>query len=186
MPFAVSVWFDETTDREIRALWRVMADEGVSRFLHDGPFRPHLTLALYEELEVSAVVAALRPLAEQQEGFSIPLASIGVFPGAEGVVFLAATRTPLLDALHRRVHERLADFATGPHAYYLPERWNPHCTIALGITASDVVRAVDILWRRFTEREAPVRRLALIETPAEREIGFWNLQGERNAGGIVC
>jgi hypothetical protein len=129
MAYAVSVWFDEDIDREIRGVGRVMADEGISRFLHNGPFRPHLTLA---------------------------------------------------------IHDMLSPLGSGPIPYYLPERWNTHCTIACGIPIPEIPRSVSVLLREFGEQEARIRCLALIETPAEQEIGFWDFQSEMIAGGNEC
>jgi len=46
MAVGVSAWFDSATESSIRAMWKLLADAGLSRTLHDGPYRPHITHAM--------------------------------------------------------------------------------------------------------------------------------------------
>lgn len=47
MAYAVSLFFDEPTTAAVRHAWTRMAEAGVSSLLSNGPYCPHLTLAIY-------------------------------------------------------------------------------------------------------------------------------------------
>ena len=168
--FAVSVFFDERTDTIVRQAWTRMTETGISCLLSDGPYRPHLTLAIYAELDVDAFTPALAALARSQEAFAIALSYPGVFTGEEIAVFFAATVSQTLLALHLRVHRLLAQCGTGPSPYYLPDRWNPHCSVARRIEAGLIPQAVTNCLDAPLPLRGLIESVGIIQTPAEREL----------------
>src|SRR5207249_672755 len=77
MAIGVSLWFDDALEARVRALWRMIAERGISRVLHDGPYRPHVTLGVWERLDLERFVPALRALAGSIPPVPIALASAG-------------------------------------------------------------------------------------------------------------
>jgi 2'-5' RNA ligase len=60
------------------------------------------------------------------------LASVGAFPAAEGVLFLAPAASVELVQLQLEVLERLRQTGAEIEPYWLPRQWVPHCTLAIG------------------------------------------------------
>lgn len=170
MAYAVSLFFDEPTDAAVRHTWARMAESGVSSLLCGGPYRPHLTLAIYSELDADALVPNLASLANAQERFPVSLSHVGVFTGEEVTVFVAATMSQTLLALHRRVHRLLRLHSAGPSPHYLPDRWNPHCSAAWRITEDAIPGAVAICLEMPLPLQGFAERIGVIETPEENEI----------------
>ena len=89
MATAVSAWFGEASERILRHVWRQLAESGVDESLHVGPYRPHLTLGVWEALppgEAAGVAQAIAATVPQQP---ITFPVLGAFVDPEPTVFLA-------------------------------------------------------------------------------------------------
>lgn len=53
MPYALQLYFDPGTDAMVRQLWCRFAEAGIARHLAESANRPHLTLAIYDDLDVA-------------------------------------------------------------------------------------------------------------------------------------
>jgi hypothetical protein len=49
----------------MRDTWRLFAESGLSTTLHEGPYRPHVTLAVYESVDLDVLTPSLRELVRQ-------------------------------------------------------------------------------------------------------------------------
>lgn len=166
---AVSAWFDEPGEARVREVWRRMAEAGVDGSLAAGPYRPHVTLGVWETLLPDEATARLRGLGAR----ALPLVfrSLGVFPGEDAGVYLVPVVTHELRELHERVHAALDGIATGPVDRHVPGRWEPHCTVAWRLDAPRIRGAVEVaLDAEVLPLQSTVTRLGVIETPAEVEL----------------
>ena len=162
---AVELYLDPIAAASVHALWEDLSAAGLAASLAGQGSRPHITLAVYDVAEpglstlladpaqleprLAAFAATLRPL-------SINLASLGAFPGPEGVVFLAPKVTRALLTAHARYHLRSADLVPVCWSYYRPRRWVPHCTLAMGLAPAAVGAAV---WLQAAGAQAsPLKR----------------------------
>ena len=170
MPVAVSAWFDESTESSIRAMWKRLADAGFSRELHDGPYRPHITLALYERIDRAAFVPATRQQLSTWRPFPVVFAGLGVFLNDAPTVYLSVTPSDRLHQLHREVHELLRGRAQGPAPHCLQDSWNPHATLAFALPGATFLEAMDLLRATALPFEGIVDRVGVIETPVEVEL----------------
>ena len=59
MTFAVTLLFDAATTTTISARWQLLAAAGVSNSMLDLGYPPHVSLVVYDELDVEAVVVSL-------------------------------------------------------------------------------------------------------------------------------
>lgn len=132
---ALVAFLDDAAEREIRALWRVLHDSGVSS--DPGRFAPHVvfgTAALIPARARAAVRAELALL-------TLPglwLSTLATFPNTENVLALAAVVDTELLAVHSAVHDALAGKVRQPAGRYLPGSWVPHCTLAERISATQL------------------------------------------------
>ena len=51
MPYGVMLYFDVQTEETISNIWQSLAKHDLSSSMLDAGIRPHLTLAIYEELD---------------------------------------------------------------------------------------------------------------------------------------
>jgi 2'-5' RNA ligase len=104
-----------------------LAETGLAPYMHTSGNRPHLTLAIYQELVLAEAKERLTLLAATSKSLPITFSHIGLFPTPEAVVFVAPRVTSDLLELHSRLHDLLADIGRQLLAYYLPGQW---CRIA--------------------------------------------------------
>ena len=171
MAIAVSAWLDPQTESQVRDIWKSLHEAGLCSTLHLGPYRPHITLGVYQQLEsLSTFTQALHQVAANTLSVECIFASLGIFLNERPVVFLAATVSEPLRALHVQVHQVLAQYGSDPIVYGLPNRWNPHCTLEPFVEKSKLTSVVDFL----NELELPIvgtiNRLGIIDTPREVEL----------------
>jgi 2'-5' RNA ligase len=170
MAIGVSAWFDSATESKIRTIWKQLADAGLSRTLHDGPYRPHVTLAVYETIDRASFVPAARQHLSSWRPFPIVFAGLGVFLNDSPTVYLTVTLSNQLHSLHRDVQELLRGRAQGPRAYYLRDAWIPHATLAFALPGPALPKAIDLLRTIVLPLEGTIDRIGVIDTPAEVEL----------------
>jgi len=144
MPYALQLYFDPSTDATVRQLWRRFEGAGIAGHLVETANRPHLTLVIYDDLDVVTAERELLLFVPTLAPFPVTFAHVGVFTQPSPVVFLAPVVTIDLLDLHQVTHERFAGFGTGPHPFYLPRRWTPHCTIALHVDRQTLPLSMEV------------------------------------------
>jgi 2'-5' RNA ligase len=181
MPHSISLWFDEGTETAIRELWNELARSQISSKFHDGPYRPHITLSIYEDLRVEEFLAALRSYADSRSQFPITFESLGAFTGSTGSLFLAPRPTLRLLETQREVASILADFGRGvTQAYYQPEEWTPHCTLVVGVEPSKLSKAFDLCQSYKRPIQGIVNRIGIIKNPEEIELHEIHFRGRKS------
>lgn len=142
MPFAVELYFDEASTACIREWWQRLGEIGFSSMIDCGA-RPHVSLAVCEQIDMPAATALVGDFAAKAASFELSLASCGLFHGDPAVLFLAPKVTASLLDWHARFHEVFPSVATGLWTHYLPVHWVPHCTLATRIPKERIGVALD-------------------------------------------
>lgn len=142
---SLELLLDDATDAAVRTQWRRLLDADLpSQARHTGASnRPHVTLALADDLPVD-VVAAVR----QAVGASLPLdlrlGGLLVFAGRRPVVSrLVVASTALLD-LQAAVVAALGDEAVDPHGQFAAGAWTPHVTLARRLGPDDLGAVLEV------------------------------------------
>jgi 2'-5' RNA ligase len=105
----------------------------------------------------------LAELAAATPPLAFAFSSVGAFPTAEGVLFLApAANRDLLD-LEVRVLDRLARFDTEITPYFRAGAWVPHCTLAVGLQPEQMASAMLACLQAFTLISGKFVQLAAVE-----------------------
>ncbi len=167
MAKAVSCWFDSATEAKIQGLWQEISARGFDSTMSEGPYRPHVTLGVCGELNVSKFSDELRKLAKSIDEVPFDLSSVGIFPNDPPVVFLSLTQTNKLRDIHSKIHSLMADHGSAPVPYYLPESWVPHCTLAPWVDRAKVADLVEYLVDLRLPISGRISRIGIIDTPAE-------------------
>jgi len=147
MPFAIELFFDPRCESRLRRLISGLRGTriGGTVLIDDVKARPHITLAVCDHADEQVMSNVLRQLARDTTSLPVILSTLGMFPSAESVLFLAPVVDEDLLAIQRKVSARLDEFTQSPWKLYQPARWVPHCTLALKLPLDGVQRAIQIL-----------------------------------------
>lgn len=110
----------------------------------------HVSLAVYRDLPVEQAEAAMRHFVAGVAPMAIELAGIGVFPGAESVLYLAPVVRESLLAAQRGWHRASVHHQGACMPHYQPLSWVPHVTLAMHLAPAEVAAAIELLapsWR---------------------------------------
>ena len=147
MPFALELFFDPRCETRLRRLIKSLRETelGGTILIEDARARFHITLAVCDEVNEPVMCDVLKDIAGKTHALPVILSSLGLFPSAETVMFLAPVVDQELLDVHRMLHGRLHEFSDSPWKLYLPGRWVPHCTLALKLPRDGVQKALDHL-----------------------------------------
>ena len=132
MPYGVMLYFDVQTEKTILNIWQSLAKHNLSSSMLDAGIRPHLTLAIYEELDCRPCENELVKITSKTPSPSIQFTHLGLFTNPEPVIFAAPLVTKELLDFHNELQIRLAGDGKNSWELYKPGKWVPHCTLALG------------------------------------------------------
>ena len=85
MPFAVQLLLDTRAAERIRGVWEALRDADVSSVMLDLGSKPHVTLAVYEDLEIEPFETQVKAFFASETSIDVPLSGVGTFHGDEGV-----------------------------------------------------------------------------------------------------
>jgi 2'-5' RNA ligase len=149
MRCAVEMYFDTRTEARVRTLRQKLVQAGLPVRLDAMGERPHISLAVFDQLNVERLRPLLRRYARLAEPVSIILGAVGMFPTSEGVLFLApAPNINLMDA-HMAFQSSLEPLHIQCIEYYRPRTWLPHCTLASGLDSQQIARAMELCHTAF-------------------------------------
>lgn len=137
------------------------------------PF-PHFSYHVAVDYDLTMLSLVLKRLAANQPPFKATTAGLGLFSGPQPVLYISLTRIPALSAFHQSVWQEVDPTASGSIAYYHPNQWMPHITLADGEGFKDhLPEVVRYLGYRSFQWEININNLALIyDNGSTQEIGF--------------
>lgn len=162
------MYFDVEAESRVRTLWRALSEFGAGSYLEDIGTVPHISLAIFEQLDHTRAFAALSRFVESCEPLTIRLRSVDTFATDERVIFLAVEPSEELSALQAEFHGFLRSMTLSSSPLYYPGRWVPHCTIAQYVPPAlfnDTVQKARDLFRPF---DATLLEIGLVEYPPVR------------------
>lgn len=146
--YAAELYFDPAGEARVHHLWEGLAEMGLRSGLLEMDSRPHISLAIFDDLEVERLEEGLREFARTTAPLEVDLSCAGTFPSREGVVFVAPVVTAELLAMHHRFHMLLDELGVVSSEHYRPGVWIPHCTVGIYLSDAEIPVAVDLCRRR--------------------------------------
>lgn len=138
MPYAVMLYFDTQIEQTIRKVWQTLAKDNLASSFLDSGIRPHITLAIYEELNCRPCENELVRITSETVSMAIQFTHLGIFTTPEPVVFAAPLSTREILDFHENLHANLASESKNSWDLYKPGKWVPHCTLALNFKIEDL------------------------------------------------
>ena len=183
MPYAIAALLDAASESSLQDLRARLAEYAGAEAVPAA--RPHLTLAIVNELDPETLRPALLAFCQSVPPLPLHLAAVGTFPTDEGVVFLVPVVTRPLLAVHANLCRLLdeAGFSTVP--YYRPQNWVPHCTEAINLTPEQVCQAVKLCRQADVYHTDQLTQLVVAEFPPMQAIYSLPFRGEIAPSEIV-
>lgn len=124
---------------------------------------PHFSFHVAEDYDFAQVETVLQTITQSITPFRVKTTGLGIFTGAEPVLYIPVLLTPTLLALHQWLWDALTPLAIAPNRYYHADAWKPHITLAHNDLDHDgIAQAVRLLSGRSFAWEIAVNRLAIL------------------------
>jgi len=166
MPFAIELALDRESAAAVRTLWRRLAEAGI-RFMATSGADPHVSLGIWDSLEVEPAIAEVTALAPATAPVPLTFTAVRTF-GAE-VVYLALAPSPRLVDLQARVQARIGALGRRGWPHYAPAAWVPHCTLAMDLGSVSAATALALAAELPLPLDARLDRVGIVEFRPVRE-----------------
>jgi 2'-5' RNA ligase len=160
--FAVELYFDANTEKSILAFRDTFYKEGIKPVLGSLDDRPHVSLAVFGDIDQACLLDLTREFATKLRRFPVELSAIGTFPTKDNVLFLIPVPTIRLLEIHREFHEQLKCSHIRSSTYYHPGKWVPHCTIEFELPDRQFSKALRTAHQLFQPIEGEFRSLGIV------------------------
>lgn len=164
MQYAVELYYDEETEKKLYQLAEGLADNGITAKFLEWKTRPHLTLACFNDVNETLCTERLKSFADNHKRMPAYIGSIGMFNDSK-TVFVSPVMNRGMYQFQYELHNSLSDFDTQGWEWYLPDRWVPHCTVALTREdgAEAFFRASDYILREFEKISGEFTSIGLVK-----------------------
>lgn len=150
MVYAIEMYFDNKTEKQIMDLAKKVADAGISTKYLEWKTRPHITLGVFNDVDEEKCRNLLAQFAANHTPFDAHLHSVAAWNDSK-VVFLNPNMTKRLYDINHEIYELMDGSDTKGWEQYLPENWAAHCTVALTGQDGDeaLYKANELILREF-------------------------------------
>ncbi|MCI0399352.1 MAG: 2'-5' RNA ligase family protein [Chloroflexi bacterium] len=160
---------DDTYYRLVETLWAELDRRFGLRGITVTPY-PHFSYHVAGEYDLERLLPILEKRAWQTRPFTVKTGGLGLFTGPQPVLYVPVVRHAQLTALHQLLWPALEPCSAGRVAYYAPDNWFPHVTLAHGdLTNDNLGPAVQWLNRQPLVWEFTVDNLSLIYDDGRRQ-----------------
>ena len=144
MAYSIELYFEASFNKAIQTLWDDLAQAGVPSKFSKLSIRPHLTLAVMDRCNETAVAEFISLIGSQYKPLVISMPSIALLPGDSQVVFLSPIVSKELFIIHEKTISLLTGSGNQPRSHYLIHNWLPHCTLSKGLSSVDALKTLEI------------------------------------------
>jgi 2'-5' RNA ligase len=175
MGYAIELYFDRQTEQSVRKLRRALAEAGIPPVLDLAGERPHVSLAVFSDVDPDRLLPVVRAAAAGTKAFDVRLSAVGTFATDENVLYLVPVPTPELLAIHQELYRRLAQAGLAPSHYYQPGNWVPHCTVEMNVPAERFSTAVALCKHAFKPVQGQFQEIGVVEFRPVKTLAQWPL-----------
>jgi len=130
MQYAIELYYDKSTEQKLFSLAQKVADEKLSTKFLEWKTRPHLTLACFNDVDETKCINIINDFASKHKVLPAYIGSVGMFNDTK-TIFVSPVMNRSMYELQSELHDHMKDFDTSGWEWYCPNRWVPHCTIAM-------------------------------------------------------
>lgn len=162
--YAIELFFSEEVEEYVRKKWKDLSLNNITSSIYEiEEIRPHITLAVYDEIEnisgfKSDFVEYFRDVGPMNQ---IIFVDVGIFP-TTGTIFMKPTITSELIDFHSNYHSVFKKYSRYANQYYIPGNWNPHCTFAIGLNNEEMNRVISCIIQDFAPQKGLITEVGLV------------------------
>lgn len=162
MTYAINLYFNKEAETYITSIWRSLESLEKGKCLTCANGRPHITLAIYDNLDLEVAKKRLETLSSNVYSFDLKLLQIGIFPHNKGAIFLTPNLTDRLFQIHRHFHQLFKEFEEQGWDYYKPQSWYPHCTLSLETPTEHIPSVLEQILKVFRPIDVSIRSIGIV------------------------
>lgn len=164
MQYAIELYFDKETEQKLFHLSNRVAEENLSTKFLEWKTRPHLTLACFNDVDEPICIEQLKSFAQEHKPLPAYVGSVGMFTDTR-TIFVSPIMNDSMYQFQRELYKCLQGFDTKGWEWYCPNRWVPHCTLAL--TKEDdednFYKASDLILHEFKKMSGEFVSIGLVK-----------------------
>ncbi len=183
--YAVELYFDGTTEQTITNIRKVIADAGYAPRKSSYRYRPHVSLGIYEGIDLEEAEPVLQQFAESHPAFPVNFPNVGMFMAQNQVIFIGVTVTQHLLKLHKAFHDQFDVHTISVRDYYRPNRWTPHCTLVDQLPSEDIPQVLSLcqpVLSTILNQSGTITSIGTVELSTGREVFRFPLYPKANEG----
>jgi len=175
--YAIVLYFDNTTNIIIGNMIERTAALSGNNYMLDINIPPHVTLGCFFSNEQANLYERVESFAKGVTPFEVTFHTIGAFEPY--VLFASPVKDERLTQLNALLHESLLNsYEPAENANYLPDRWMPHCSLAVRLDAEQFAKAKAIESEIDLPFTARVTKIALAKCNPYNVMATWNINEE--------
>lgn len=123
-----------------------------------------MTLEVFDDIDEDRCAKLLEKFANEHKAFPAFFDSVGMFNDTK-VVFLSPRMTRSMYDLRSELHALMKGFEAAAWAWYKPDCWVPHCTVALTSKDAENIfyEASDLVLHEFKKLEGVYTSVGLVK-----------------------
>lgn len=163
MQYAIELFFDKEMEQDLFDLAQLVADQKLSTKYLEWKTRPHVTLACFEDVDEERCISQLNDFAQSHRQLPAHIGSVGMFTDTK-VIFASPVMNDSMFSLQRELFGHMSEFDSSKYVWYHPDRWVPHCGLALMSEDGDEAffQACDLILRSFRKLNGTFESIGLV------------------------
>ena len=157
MPYTIELQLNRAAETKFLTHWETLRREGVSDLLFQLGYKPHVTLAMYREIDEAKTVAKLETFIAGETAIPVEFPHFTVDKKS---IFSQPRENAPLRKFHARFEKKFGkSFREIDHAGI----WMAHCTIGMELPTEKIGATVGKLLETWTPIAGTLDRLALVK-----------------------
>lgn len=167
--YAVDLFLDEKSSEYIKSIWRELSKNKIGSGLDNVKLlEPHITLAIYDEIDdMGDFVKRLEDFSKGLKSMKSRFDILGSFP-TTGTCLISPMITEEILSMHRDFYKVMKDYDYSAREFYKPERWNPHCSLASGLSLEELKKVLDYSLNVFVPFEGAFYGIGLYDLKTDK------------------
>jgi hypothetical protein len=175
MGYSIELYFEAAFEQHIRAIWERLAQARIPSFYQRMGGRPHLTLAVCEQVDEPLLCETLTTFADSLSSCSVNFPAVALIPGSLSMVYLVPVVSAAVRHMHQALYDLLHQHGSPPYPRYAPDCWLPHCPISKELSYADAIATLDICGAHHPTMATRIEELGLLRIRPSRPIQAWKL-----------
>lgn len=157
MPYTIELQLNRAAESKFLAHWETLRREGVTDLSFRLGYKPHITLAMYREIDEARTITKLEKFIAGETAMPVDFPHI---TAGRNSIISQPRENGLLRKFHARFEKKFGkSFRDIDHAGI----WMPHCTIGMELPTDKIGMAVDKLLATWAPISGIADRVALVK-----------------------